>query len=158
MILVDSGCLIALAKPKDELHSRAVAWSRHIHERLLVSEYVLWEVVNYMSLLQDRSKVHPLVERVINEPPFDFVPASLALRAAGPQLHRDRPDKGWSLTDCISFQVMRAHGVARALAYDVHFEQAEFEALLRSDPAHMGIPVVARFGGAGASSGVKTQR
>ena len=32
------------------------------------------------------------------------------------------------------FHLMREHGVKRALAYDAHFEQAGFEALLRSDP------------------------
>ena len=46
MILADTGYLIALAKPIDSLHSRAVAWSQRIHEPLLVSEYVLWETVN----------------------------------------------------------------------------------------------------------------
>jgi len=40
----------------------------------------------------------------------------------------------WSLTDCISFHVMRTGGITRALAYDIHFEQAGFEPLLRSGP------------------------
>jgi predicted nucleic acid-binding protein len=134
MILVDSGYLIALAKPKDELHPRAAAWSARIHEPLLVSEYVLWEAVNYLSLLRDRNKAHPLVEQIMHSVPFVFVPASAELRDAGLQLHRDRPDKEWSLTDCISFRLMTERGVTRALAYDIHFEQAGFEALLRRDP------------------------
>ncbi|MEK7676817.1 MAG: PIN domain-containing protein [Verrucomicrobiota bacterium] len=134
MILADSGYLIALAKPRDALHSKAVAWSRLVDEPLLVSEYVLWETVNYLSLLRDRSKAHPLVEQVMNVPPFVFVPASPELFAAGLRLHRERPDKEWSLTDCVSFHLMRERGLTRALAYDAHFEQAGFEALLRRDP------------------------
>jgi uncharacterized protein len=43
-------------------------------------------------------------------------------------------DKSWSLTDCISFAVMNDRGITRAMAYDHHFEQAGFEALLRRDP------------------------
>ena len=43
-------------------------------------------------------------------------------------------DKVWSLTDCTSFVLMRQRGIADALAYDRHFEQAGFKALLRSDP------------------------
>ena len=134
MILADSGYLIALAKPRDALHSKAVAWSRLVDEPLLVSEYVLWETVNYLSLLRDRSKAHPLVEQVMNVPPFVFVPASPELFAAGLRLHRERPDKEWSLTDCVSFHLMRERGLTRALAYDAHFEQVGFEALLRRDP------------------------
>jgi predicted nucleic acid-binding protein len=50
------------------------------------------------------------------------------------ELHERRPDKQWSLTDCISFEVMREHGITTALAYDEHFVQAGFDALLRRDP------------------------
>ena len=79
----------------------------------------------------DRSKAHALVDEVMTGPVFEYVPASHALFEAGLRLHRDRPDKEWSLTDCISFHLMRERGVTRALAYDIHFEQAGFRALLR---------------------------
>jgi predicted nucleic acid-binding protein len=53
---------------------------------------------------------------------------------AGLQLHRERQDKDWSLTDCISFIVTRRREIQHALTYDHHFVQAGFEALLRRDP------------------------
>jgi predicted nucleic acid-binding protein len=40
-------------------------------------------------------------------------------------------DKDWPLTDCISFEVMREHGISEALTGDHHFEQAGFKALLK---------------------------
>ena len=45
-------------------------------------------------------------------------------------LFADRPDKHWSLTDCISFVVMNREGIVDALTGDRHFEQAGFRALL----------------------------
>jgi predicted nucleic acid-binding protein len=47
------------------------------------------------------------------------------------ELYAERPDKDWSLTDCISFVVMRHQGVTQALTGDHHFEQAGFTALLK---------------------------
>jgi uncharacterized protein len=41
-----------------------------------------------------------------------------------------RRDKEWSLTDCISFVVMKERGLTEALTADHHFEQAGFKALL----------------------------
>jgi predicted nucleic acid-binding protein len=41
-----------------------------------------------------------------------------------------RPDNNWSLTDCISFVVMRDEGIIDALTGDRHFEQAGFKVLL----------------------------
>jgi hypothetical protein len=48
----------------------------------------------------------------------------------GLDLFAKRPDKNWSVTDCISFVVMEDEGVAAALTGDNHFEQAGFRALL----------------------------
>jgi uncharacterized protein len=134
MILVDSGFLIALAKPRDSLHPRAASWAAHITETLLVTEYVLWETVNFLSAKEDRQKSHLVVNQILQGSPFDFVQASRLLFEAGVRFHRSRPDKDWSLTDCISFHLMQERGIRRALAYDLHFEQAGFEALLCRDP------------------------
>ena len=47
------------------------------------------------------------------------------------QLFRQRPDKQWSLTDCISFVVMRRESITEALTGDHHFEQAGFVVLFK---------------------------
>jgi hypothetical protein len=46
-------------------------------------------------------------------------------------LYSSRRDKEWSLTDCISFEVMREHRIESALTPDRHFIQAGFKALFR---------------------------
>jgi uncharacterized protein len=134
MIFVDSGFLLALAQPADALHIRAVAWARHLSEPLMVTEYVLWETINNLSKRADRLRAYRIVE-MVDDSNYTIVHASPELFAAGLKLHRARSDKEWSLTDCISFHLMRERGITRALAYDVHFEQAGFEALLRRDPS-----------------------
>ena len=50
---------------------------------------------------------------------------------AGLELYRARPDKHYSLTDCISMQTMRKEGITEALTNDPHFEQEGFLALFR---------------------------
>jgi uncharacterized protein len=138
MIFIDSGYLIALANPHDALHTRARAWAIHwqrrMREPLIVTEHVLVEAVNYLSAPVYRPKSQHLADAVRREPEYQFIPASPDLLESGLVLYRRSRDKEWSLTDCISFHVMREHGVTRALAYDHHFEQAGFEALLRRDP------------------------
>lgn len=46
-------------------------------------------------------------------------------------IETERPDKDWSLTDCISFLVMKDFGLTDAFTADHHFEQAGFTAWLR---------------------------
>jgi predicted nucleic acid-binding protein len=46
------------------------------------------------------------------------------------ELFRERPDKSWSLTDCLSFVVMDEEHLLYALTADSHFNQAGYDALL----------------------------
>lgn len=50
---------------------------------------------------------------------------------AGLRLYEQRPDKEYSLTDCISMSTMRALGITRVLTSDHHFTQEGFEILIR---------------------------
>jgi len=65
------------------------------------------------------------------DPEVTIVPASADLWQRGVALFASRPDKDWSLTDCISFVVMQERGIADGLTADHHFEQAGFVALLK---------------------------
>jgi predicted nucleic acid-binding protein len=51
---------------------------------------------------------------------------------AGFELFASRPDKGWPLTDCISFVVMTERGLREALTADHHFEQAGFRPVFKT--------------------------
>lgn len=47
-------------------------------------------------------------------------------------LYEQRPDKEWSQTDCVSFKIMEEQIIFEALAYDKHFVQAGYTALMRN--------------------------
>ena len=64
------------------------------------------------------------------DPHTTIVPPTQLLFGAGCDLYSERPDKNWSLTDCISFVVMQQHGITEALTADHHFDQAGFTILL----------------------------
>ena len=53
---------------------------------------------------------------------------------AGLRLYQARPDKGYSLTDCISMEAMRRLGPNEVLTNDEHFTQEGFTCPLESSP------------------------
>src|SRR6266404_5308771 len=119
---------------RDGLHPRSLAWAKVASPLLIVTDYILLETVNYLSRPQDRTKVCLLANRILTSSDYEVVPASPQLLRAGLKLHEQSSYKAWSLTDYISFIVMRERGISQALTHDHHFEQAGFEALLRRDP------------------------
>ena len=68
---------------------------------------------------------------LLRDPRVIVIPQSRESFMAGLELYRARPDKGYSLTDCISMQTMRSEGMIEALTNDRHFEQEGFRALFR---------------------------
>lgn len=69
--------------------------------------------------------------RILEDPGVPVVPQSRDSFLFGMTLYGARPDKGYSLTDCISMQTMRQEGLTEVLTNDRHFEQEEFRALFR---------------------------
>ena len=68
---------------------------------------------------------------LMKNPAVLVIPQSRESFLAGLALYRARPDKGYSLTDCVSMYTMRLHGVTDVLTNDRHFEQEGFRALFQ---------------------------
>jgi len=98
--------------------------------RVVVAEYILVELGSSLSGIPGRHLYVPFVEALLKDTATIFVPASAALFRQGLALFDQRPDKEWSLVDCISILVMRQRRLNEALTTDRHFVQAGFRALL----------------------------
>ena len=79
-----------------------------------------------------RSRCAAFLHGLHRDPATRILPADSRTFDCGLEFYEKRPDKTWSLTDCISFVVMSEEGRTEALTGDRHFEQAGFTALLRT--------------------------
>jgi uncharacterized protein len=131
---LDTSFFLALSLEDDALHDRALAWQRTITGKLFTSEFVLLEVADHLSPPHLKRLVSTIFSLVQDDEQIDVVPISREDYLRGLLLFDSRPDKAWSLTDCISFEIMRDRCITDALTHDHHFEQAGFRALLRHDP------------------------
>lgn len=130
-LFADTYYYIAMLSPKDGTHAQAVALTAHLQPRIITTAWVLAELAAAMSAPAKRERFLKLVDVLSASDEVKIVPASAELFDAGLALYRSRPDKGWSLTDCISFIVMEHEAITEALTGDRHFEQAGFVALLK---------------------------
>ncbi|HKV11617.1 MAG TPA: PIN domain-containing protein [Thermoanaerobaculia bacterium] len=130
----DTGYLVALVNPRDELHRRAQELSALVDSaRLVTTEMVLTEVLNHFSKSGERLRraAVALIVELRDDSETSIVPQSSFQFQEALTLYGTRSDKDWSHTDCASFQAMKREGITDALTHDRHFEQAGFRALLR---------------------------
>jgi uncharacterized protein len=126
---------VALVVKQDQYHQRARAWTTRITGRITTTASVLLETANALARPAWRASAVALIEHLRQRADVQIVPLEPALWERGWDLYRNRPDKAWSLTDCVSFQVMQEAGLTDALTADEHFRQAGFRAVLLDDPA-----------------------
>ena len=129
---IDTSFLLAITLSRDTHHKRAIHLFESLSGLYVTTDYVLVEAADGLSSQPLRHLVTPLLDEIAGEPTITVIAASRSLRDEGLRLFSARPDKEWSLTDCISFVVMQDRGLTDALTADHHFEQAGFRALLRS--------------------------
>jgi uncharacterized protein len=132
-VFADTAYFVAFCGPRDAFHAQAIAASANLLGRIITTEYVLIETGGMLCRPEDRPAFVNLVRDLQSDPFVMIVPASTALFQDGFELFATRPDKEWSLVDCISIVVMKQHRLKEALTTDRHFVQAGFRALLRED-------------------------
>lgn len=134
VVFADTFYWAALINPEDSAHQRAVTISRDLApEKIVTTDEVLSELLAFFSSARPTVRAEaarPVADLIVN-PDVLVIPQSRESFLLGLELYRARPDKGYSLVDCISTQTMRREGIADALTNDKHFEQEGFRALFR---------------------------
>jgi predicted nucleic acid-binding protein len=133
-LFADTFYWIALAGFTDSAHRLALTLTaERATSQIVTTDEVLTEYLNSFSSAPapSRSQAAAVVEDLLTSSVVRVIPQSREPFRAGLQLYAERPDKGYSLTDCISMQTMRREGLTEALTNDRHFEQEGFRALFR---------------------------
>jgi predicted nucleic acid-binding protein len=99
----------------------------------VTTDEVLTEYLAFFSgaKLSVRLQAGDNVDALLRSSTVVVIPQSRESFLAGLELYRARPDKGYSLTDCISMLTMRREGITQVLTNDAHFTQEGFRALFR---------------------------
>jgi len=128
MIFADTSFYQAMTNSRDANHAEAARIVNLLDsQQMLTTEWIFTELLNSFSRPDNaRRSAVMLVTLLLKNPAVEVVHADHASFQQALALYSTRPDKQWSLTDCMSFQLMWDRGVTHALAFDDHFWQAGF--------------------------------
>jgi len=131
-VFADTWYFLALVNPSDAGHPRAVAYTKTLSAGLVTTTWVLTEMADALAATaQGRAEFVATRDDLCADPNARIISGDDAIFEEGVRLYAQRSDKQWSLTDCISFVVMKRANILEALTKDHHFEQAGFVALLK---------------------------
>jgi len=129
-LFADTFFFFAYLNAEDAAHGAASQYFEGFDGRVVTTEWVLTELADGMAGIEDRATFTEFHEALRSDPSVSIIPSSPELFAEGLALYSRRKDKEWTLTDCISFVVMKREELGEALTGDHHFKQAGFTTLL----------------------------
>ena len=121
--------MLALELANDQYHAVAKRhWMRVIATlpSLITTSYVFDEVATYFNRIGHHAKAVTVGDMLLHSPSVRLIHVDEALFYDGWAYFQQYQDKSYSLTDCVSFVVMKRFGLTTAYTFDRHFVQAGF--------------------------------
>jgi len=132
-VLVDTGAWLAVFHRRDQYHAVAAQRLRGLRAervRLVVTDLILAELHLHLLHGFGPGPAAAHLQAIVEDPGVDQVFCDRDLeRAALAEWIQRFTDQAFSLTDAVSFAVMRARGIATAFTFDQHFRVAGFETI-----------------------------
>ncbi len=129
----DAAFYIAIINERDTLHATALLVAGATQDdQQITTEAVIIEVCDYFCMAGPhmRAAAARFVEVLRADARLTIIPQTTELLDDGLRLYRARPDKGYSLTDCMSMVICAREGITEVLTHDRHFEQEGLTPLL----------------------------
>ncbi|MCX5647358.1 MAG: PIN domain-containing protein [Phycisphaerae bacterium] len=133
-VFADSNYWIAVVKPKDQWSETADRARKNVGDAILVTtDEVLIEFLTALSRGGPslRRVAAKMVRAILGNANVRVIQQTREGFLKGVTRYEEREDKEYSLTDCISMNVMELHAVTEVLTNDHHFEQEGFTVLIK---------------------------
>ena len=133
-IFIDTSFFIALMNESDQYHMIAKKFSKiiRVNNPLFLTEGIILELGDAFCK-NKRQEVNSIINSLYGSNQCTIIPIQTNLIKDSLKFFSNRRDKTYSLTDCMSFIVMRTLGIHYSLSSDTHFQQEGFCPLLLVD-------------------------
>jgi predicted nucleic acid-binding protein len=132
-VAVDTSAVLALASARDQYHARAASISQRLRAvggRCVGTTLVLAELHGHFLRRADPPLARRILDGLLNDPMYEWCDCSVDLvRAANERWLAGYADQRFSLTDAVTFELMRQEKLTLAFAFDDDFRVAGFDLL-----------------------------
>lgn len=133
-VFADSLYWVAIVRPNDQWAEAARRARQGLgHVLLVTTDEVLTEFLAALSRGGPtlRKQAVEMAHAILTNPDVEVVAQTRDGFLAGLERYQQREDKNYSLTDCVSMNVMNERKIREVLTNDHHFEQEGFVVLIK---------------------------
>lgn len=129
---VDTGFWIGFLNRRDQFHKQAKDYFKVALDtyEIVTSTFIVYETISFINCsLKNHQLAVDFLDRIEEAQTlghFNILKVTHGIQEKALTLFKKLDDKDLSFTDCTSFTLMKKEGIAKALTFDVHFEQMGF--------------------------------
>ena len=133
-IFIDTSALIAYYNIDDEHHVQALEIMEKIKKgeipltRLYITDYIFDETITFIECVLNKHELALNVGEALQTSPFTLM-IQISEDLFKEAWNYFKKNKGYSFTDCTSFNAMRNQGITHAFTFDKHFQNAGFQTI-----------------------------
>jgi predicted nucleic acid-binding protein len=130
VIFVDTGPFLARYLAADQFHDEAVVAFKKIDlamMQLATSNFVLDELLTLLGRCADYKFAAEKARSIYSSRRIRILRSTHETELMAVELFEKYADQKVSVTDCVSFALMREHRIKRTFTFDQHFSHAGFE-------------------------------
>ena len=133
LIFIDTSGFKAYYDENDDHHRKARLWMNSLSSKdahslggFVTTDYILDETITLLRIAHSHQKASEFIDSMLGSKVLTVVYTNEEIFQEALLLFKQRKDKVWSFTDCVSFVVMRSMGISDSFAFDAHFGEAGF--------------------------------
>ncbi|MBL8028471.1 MAG: PIN domain-containing protein [Fibrobacteres bacterium] len=123
-VFVDTSAWFAGLVKNDQAHKKATTEQQKLVKgkaRFFTSNLVVHETTMLLERKVNRREAINFLSTIITDPNVEIIHASPNIEHDAYMLYKKYNDQDYSMTDCVSFEIMKHFNIQRAFTFDEHF-------------------------------------
>ncbi|MBN1981176.1 MAG: PIN domain-containing protein [Chitinivibrionales bacterium] len=128
-VFVDTGAWFAIADSSDQFHQRAVEHLKKLTEkasRFVTSNLVIHETVLLLARRLSKKAAGQFLDMVYTDEIVTIIQSTESMEQKAHVIFKKYTDQDFSITDCVSFVIMKDARIKEVFTFDKHFKVMKF--------------------------------
>ena len=128
-VFVDTGVWYAMADKSDQFHKKTITYIKKLisnNVSFITTNLVIHETVMLLSRRLSKKAAITFLDMVYSEDHIEIIENDEIIEQKAYKIFKKFTDQDFSITDCISFVVLKEKRIKKVLTFDKHFKTMKF--------------------------------
>lgn len=127
-VFVDTGVWYAMADKSDQYHKKAIEYIKKLvtNNNFVTTNLVIHETLMLLSRKISKTAAIKFLDMIYSQDNIKIIENEDSIEQKAYRIFKKYTDQDFSITDCLSFVVMKENRIKKAFTFDKHFKTMKF--------------------------------